>query len=159
MRSFYEFVAKNPPSQKSKNYPGKSSLCGVWSNPASMGNGLVENVCGLVCGPAESKVKLYHEGECNVDMPGKDGWKKASLQITFSGDKEADIAAHCKSKKKIINRLCRAFKDRYTKQLDDPIVQAFIVFGPGLHLSRLLLVLLRLSRLLLLRLKFWMNKH
>ena len=46
MRIFYELVAKNPPSKKSKNYPPKIFSSGRLENPAAMDNGLAEN--GLV---------------------------------------------------------------------------------------------------------------
>ena len=46
MCSFDEFVAKNPPSNKSKNYPPKIFSSGRLENPAAMDNGLAEN--GLV---------------------------------------------------------------------------------------------------------------
>ena len=65
---------------------------------------------------------------CLARMAGK----KASLQITYSGDKDTDTAAHCKSKNRIIKRMCQSFIKRYTPQLDDAIVQAFIIFDPGL---------------------------
>jgi hypothetical protein len=103
--------------------------------PATIADGInyaIDNLRRVkkVCGEAESKVKLYCEGKCDVDMPGKDGWKKGSLQVV-SDDEAADIKAHVKSKKRIINRLCDSFTTRYTKVLDDPIVQAFIIFDPG----------------------------